>query len=475
MKWLQILIVAGVMIVPSSALAAPIFSEIAWMGTVEDANNEWIEIYNFSSQPTDVNGWTISDGGSLNITLTGVMPPHGVFLLERTDDTSVPNVAATIIYTGALANTGATLTLRNANGEVVGAPLVGGQNWENIGGNNELKYTAQFTMSGTWVTGTPTPGLPNIEKNTEVPKTTGTTTSGGAETTTKTATPATRTGSGERVSLKPANNELVVSITAPQQVYVNQPILFVAEPTGVGDTIMNSLVYTWNLGDLETAVGKNVRHTYTHPGEYVVVVEAVYAERRVVTRHVVTVSPVTLRIMRTATGDIALHNEASNEIDVSGYTLVGDTALVMPKNTIILQGGTLTISAQQIEQGTAKFITLYDQKKNVAASLLPIALTALPAAPIALASYTQPIIKPAATVSRPVVRTTSTAANPAAVTATATPPTIAENIELALIPIGSAQAASVFESTSPLTNRLPYVGLVLVILLGIVALYIRRV
>jgi hypothetical protein len=108
---------------PFSSHAAPMFSEIAWMGTDADANNEWIELYNFGTTPTDLAGWTITNGGDLSISLGGTLAPHGVGVLERTDDSSVPSVTALMTYTGALPNAGAssvlTLTLRDPNGTVV--------------------------------------------------------------------------------------------------------------------------------------------------------------------------------------------------------------------------------------------------------------------------------------------------------------------------------------------------------------------
>ncbi len=164
---IYLVLCALLVLVPQITFAAVIISEVAWMGTNNDANDEWIEIYNFSSTPTNINGWTLTDGNSLNIPLTGTMTPHGVFLLERTDDTSVPDVTASIIYKGALVNSGATLTIMDEDGTTV-SELVGGDNWENIGGNNEKKYTAQLTMEGVWVTGPPTPGAQNIEESAKI-------------------------------------------------------------------------------------------------------------------------------------------------------------------------------------------------------------------------------------------------------------------------------------------------------------------
>ncbi len=105
------------------SLSAPlsvVFNEIAWMGTVESAQNEWIELKNTTSQDISVDGWTVvwSDGGT-TIPMQGTILAHGFFLLERTDDTSVPTVTADQIYKGALANTGEDMYLYDALGNTI--------------------------------------------------------------------------------------------------------------------------------------------------------------------------------------------------------------------------------------------------------------------------------------------------------------------------------------------------------------------
>jgi cytosine/adenosine deaminase-related metal-dependent hydrolase len=91
-----------------------VLHEIAWMGTLTSPSDEWIELFN--NTPADINlaGWTLTaTDGTPSITLAGTIPAGGHFLLERTDDTTVPGVAADQIYTGALVNDGEVLTLRD--------------------------------------------------------------------------------------------------------------------------------------------------------------------------------------------------------------------------------------------------------------------------------------------------------------------------------------------------------------------------
>jgi len=107
-----------------------VINEVAWGGTAANPADEWIELFNNSSQPVDLTGWTLtSDDGSPNITLQGTIPPGGYFLLERTDDNTISDIPADQIYTGALKNSGERLTLRDASGTVVDTANGDGGNW----------------------------------------------------------------------------------------------------------------------------------------------------------------------------------------------------------------------------------------------------------------------------------------------------------------------------------------------------------
>ncbi len=95
-------------------------NEVAWMGTSTSANDEWVELVNTTASPVDLTGWTLAAGdGTPSISLSGSIPAGGYFLLERTDDTTVPSVAADLIYTGALGNDGEQLFLRDDTAAVI--------------------------------------------------------------------------------------------------------------------------------------------------------------------------------------------------------------------------------------------------------------------------------------------------------------------------------------------------------------------
>ncbi len=106
-----------------------IISEVAWAGTRASANDEWIELWNPGSTDADLAGWTLTDGGDITVPLSGTLGAGDFYLLERTDDTTVADVAADRIYTGALANGGESLYLIDGAGRTVDTANGDGGPW----------------------------------------------------------------------------------------------------------------------------------------------------------------------------------------------------------------------------------------------------------------------------------------------------------------------------------------------------------
>lgn len=89
-----------------------VINEIAWMGTQANSTDEWIELYNNTEEEIDLSGWFLkATDGTPEIELTGIISPNDFYLLERTDDTTVSDIPADQIYTGALGNEGEELEL----------------------------------------------------------------------------------------------------------------------------------------------------------------------------------------------------------------------------------------------------------------------------------------------------------------------------------------------------------------------------
>ena len=54
---------------------AVLINEVAWAGTSATSSDEWMELHNSGTADIDLTGWTLSDGGDINIALTGKTAP----------------------------------------------------------------------------------------------------------------------------------------------------------------------------------------------------------------------------------------------------------------------------------------------------------------------------------------------------------------------------------------------------------------
>ena len=315
------------------------------MGSTDSANHEWIELYNDGANAVDVSGWTLADATNLSIELAGSITAGEYVVLERSSDASAPG-SAFLIYTGALVNTGTTLSLRRADGGLEDQ-VAGGDAWENIGGDNTTKETAQYTTSG-WQTAPSTPGAanPGVTLGTANPATssTGTKKSGGSSG--NKAVASKRTGTTTVLTLPP--NTLLVDVEAKDEVFVREETSFTAASTNVGGTIAASVEYAWNFGDGTTKTGKQVAHRYQFPGTYLVTVYGSYKRQEYVATHEITVLPVDLSLTRNQSGDLQIHNDALYEMDVSGYRVVGTNGFQFAANSFILPLQTVTLASHVI-------------------------------------------------------------------------------------------------------------------------------
>ncbi|MFH1401663.1 MAG: lamin tail domain-containing protein [Parcubacteria group bacterium] len=97
-----------------------IINEIAWMGTKNSYNDEWIEFYNNTESEINLSNWKlISKDDSPQINLSGSIPANGFYLLERTNDDTVLEIAADQIYSGPMSNSGENFSLYDASEDLI--------------------------------------------------------------------------------------------------------------------------------------------------------------------------------------------------------------------------------------------------------------------------------------------------------------------------------------------------------------------
>jgi len=212
MRATLILFIVYFIFVPLSATAenqTVIISEVAWMGTTASANDEWIELHNTTDAAIDVTGWKLqtTDGGLL-VELIGSITANGYYLLERTDDDTVPDISADTIYTGSLSNTGETLVLIDTEETVIDR-LDASTGW--TAGDNITKQTLERATDSSWQTSTNSGGTPKTKNSDTRPIID---TSGDAQpTSTSTPSASPTAGSGATTSIK--RDEIVFTEVLP--------------------------------------------------------------------------------------------------------------------------------------------------------------------------------------------------------------------------------------------------------------------
>lgn len=114
--------------------------------------NEWMELKNISGSELDISNWQILDKEEqikIAFPENTKISAGGFLLLERTDDHSVPNVTADIIYTGALSNSDEGLRLFDEQCNLIDEAMASNV-WS--AGDSSIKKTMERQPDLSWGT-----------------------------------------------------------------------------------------------------------------------------------------------------------------------------------------------------------------------------------------------------------------------------------------------------------------------------------
>ncbi len=332
---------AGVFfLLPFGAYAGVSISEIAWVGTAVSANDEWLELANDGSAAVDVTGWILeTEDGGISAALTGSIPANGFYLLERTSDETLSGIAANVIYTGALRNSGEILLLKNAPNSIV-ERLDFSAGWS--AGDNATKDTMQ-KIGGAWVTGVPTPkaansgnATPNTDSDSGTQPGAGSGSSGSASSS-GSSSPSPESTSSNNTS---SSGDLKVSFTVDTaQIPAESGTYFRARASQSGKNADGGTSFTWSFGDGTTAQGIEVWHSYRHEGTYVVVLKAASGGAAALARMNVSVfAPNILLTFENSQGApvIGVTNNSLSEVNLTHFRIRADGwEFAFPDDTIL--------------------------------------------------------------------------------------------------------------------------------------------
>jgi len=118
-----------------------VINEVAWSGTLASYADEWIELYNTTDEDIDLSGWVLTWGegdvtiyfaeakGNTKEVRRSIVPAQSFYLLERTDDMTISDLEADLIYKGALDNAGEILILKDAEENIIDTANIDGKEW----------------------------------------------------------------------------------------------------------------------------------------------------------------------------------------------------------------------------------------------------------------------------------------------------------------------------------------------------------
>lgn len=312
--------------VPSVVSAQVRINELAWMGTAASPNDEWIELSNDGDAAVSLTGWTlIAADGTPSISLSGSISGNGYVLLERTDDTTVPEISADIIFTGAIGNEGEILTLKNSDGALIDTIAASGR-WP--GGDSATRHTMQWSGSS-WTTAPGTPRAENAhESNTPSPEE-----DGGSdededqEESSSGQNPVPRVRADKVVAIQP-DPIYRATMTVPSVIVRGVPDIYRAEAKKDNRMTVLAGKYVWNMGDgTEYTFSKNtpVTYAYEYPGTYTIVF-SYYSNRfkeepDSVHYKKITVLSDSLVLSDASHGGFVIENRTDKDIDLSGWGL----------------------------------------------------------------------------------------------------------------------------------------------------------
>ena len=332
----------GLLLAPSLASANVVINEIAWMGTAVSTADEWMELKNTETTDVDISGWILKwKNGDYKINFSEkcpstIIPAGSYFLLERTDDTTVPNIVADCIYTGALSNSGEHLILKDTAGNVID-DIDFSSGWP--AGDNTTKQTMQLSSSG-WITATATPKAANANISEPPPEqqpqeSQSQSSSGGSSSSSSSYTPP------EKLP------KIKAYAGEDKTVTVGANVEFRGQAFGLKDEPLTNARYLWVFGDGASKEGKNITHVYQYPGEYIVSLNVSSGEYSASDYLLIKAIPNQVFISEIKTGAngwIELENKSKEEIDISGCQIkYNDQNFIFPQSTAMRPSAYLVI------------------------------------------------------------------------------------------------------------------------------------
>lgn len=330
--------------IPTFVQAKVIISEIAWMGTIDSAYSEWLELYNDGDQAVNLNNWKIyKSDGVLLFTLTKTIDPDSFLIIERTTK-SAPDALSGIedesgtFGGGGLSNSGENLYLKDDKDQTIDSVLAS-SGWS--AGDIKTKDTMQWNGS-LWITASPTPK--SINKTQEIATFVPT------ENTEESSITNSAVSSTKDASKKIVSNKPYIDFNFPTTVYQDTLYWFEAQPVLENNYKVAKGSFYWNLGDGTTFHQQNlapISHTYLYPGNYTIAFVYTDPENQylpLTAEKTVMVLAPEIKIRIVDQKGLEISNQKNNQLDLTGWSVLSGTKrIIIPDRTILAPKATAVI------------------------------------------------------------------------------------------------------------------------------------
>lgn len=141
-----------------------------------------------------------------------------------------------------------------------------------------------------------------------------------------------------------SSSALAVAITGTSVVIAGAEVVFEARAT---KGAVPRTAFRWNFGDGVVGKGEYIKHTFAHPGKYVVMLSASSQGVDAEARLTVEVVPNPLSLVVGANNALGVENTSGREAHIGGWSIsTGEEAFFIPEGTVVLPQETIYFSPE---------------------------------------------------------------------------------------------------------------------------------
>src|SRR3989344_3909709 len=341
-------------LMPGTALAQTVISEVMYDLEGSDTGREWIEVFNAGASSVTLTEWKLFEADSNHGIVAysgGESLGRGAYAVIADNPTKFledwPTFSG-ILFDSAfsLSNTGEVLALRccgSGSGLIDKDSITYSLDSGAVGDGNSLHRPA--VSGGSFTPAPPTPGTGAFQAS----GSTSETTSGGES--------ALQTSSGTGGASSAASpTALVARVSAGSNRTVTVGVAVQLEGTAydTGNRVIENARFLWNFGDGTSAEGKVVTHRWEYPGRYAVVLEASRYDSTASYRITATAESAQFSFSVLLDGSAVIENLSNRDVDLSGW-LISDRGMTftLPSHTTLLRNASIRLSPAALHFGAS--------------------------------------------------------------------------------------------------------------------------